>query len=201
MRVSATERREQLIDATIELMQSQGVAALNLRDIAKHAGASLATVHYCFADKDELIHAAVERWLKNMLTYAEDVDPTLGLRCTMTEVGNRFWAELEATPSDLLAQIEIVVWAVRQDGNNDLAARIYPGYEQGLGTLFSRAIEAHNDVCSVPPGDLARGFIAIIDGCILQHIAEPGNEAHRRIFDFLLESVLLRVEASVPQRR
>ena len=48
MRVPAAERKDQLIQATVELMRRDGVQRLNLRAIADEAGASLASVHYCF---------------------------------------------------------------------------------------------------------------------------------------------------------
>ncbi|WP_411733407.1 TetR/AcrR family transcriptional regulator [Paeniglutamicibacter sp.] len=197
MRIPANERKEQLIDATIALMQTRGVVALTLRDIAKHAGASLAAVHYCFDDKDELFTAAVERWLKNMMTYAEDVDPSFGLRSTVNEVARRYWDELEATPSDVLAQIELVVWAARQEGGQELAASIYPGYESGLGALFGKAMETDTHDRLLPPEELARIFIAIIDGCSLQYITQPNLTSHRRLFEFLVEAVLQQVAVPV----
>ncbi len=197
MRIPATERKEQLIDATIALMQTHGVVSLTLRDIAKHAGASLAAVHYCFADKNELFTAAVERWLKNMMTYAEDVDPSLGLRSTVVEVARRYWDELEMTPSDVLAQIELVIWAARQEGGQELAASIYPGYESGLGALFSKAMEVDSQDQILSPEELARIFIAIIDGCSLQYITQPDAGSHRRLFEFLVEAVLQQMAAPV----
>lgn len=193
MRIPAKERREQLIDATISLMQTQGVVSLNLRDIAKHAGASLAAVHYCFADKDTLLTAAVERWLKNMMIYAEDVDPSIGLRSTVTEVARRYWAELEKTPSDVLAQLELVIWAARQEGGQDLAATIYPGYEKGLGALFAKAMQVDGQPRLLSSEEMARAFIAVIDGCSLQYITQPDSGAHRQLFEFLVEAVLERV--------
>lgn len=193
MRIPAVERKEQLIDATIALMQVQGVVSLNLRDIAKHAGAPLAAVHYCFADKDALLTAAVERWLKNMMTYAQDVDPSTGLQQTVSEVAGRYWTELEKTPTDVLAQIELVVWAARQESGQDLAASIYPGYEKGLGALFAKAMEADGQSRFLSPEELGRAFIAIIDGCSLQYITQPDSGAHKKLFTFLIEAVLERV--------
>jgi len=54
-RVQAKVRREQLIDAAVRVAARDGVAAATTRAIATEAGASLASVHYCFESKQELL--------------------------------------------------------------------------------------------------------------------------------------------------
>ena len=68
MHVPATVRRLQLIEAAVRLMARDGMDGATLRAIAKEAGAPLATVHYCFTDKDELMSAASEHSLKSVAT-------------------------------------------------------------------------------------------------------------------------------------
>ena len=57
MRVSAGDRREQLVEAAISRAVREGLAATTVRGIADEAGVSLSTVHYCFASKDDLLRA------------------------------------------------------------------------------------------------------------------------------------------------
>ena len=64
MRVSAEERKEQLIAATVELMRREGVQSVTIRAIAKEVNAPLATAYYCFSNKEELMDAAAEAWLR-----------------------------------------------------------------------------------------------------------------------------------------
>ncbi|GAC1374175.1 MAG: hypothetical protein NVS2B15_13980 [Pseudarthrobacter sp.] len=59
MRVSAEDRKEQLIAATVKLIRREGVQSVTIRAIAKEANAPLATAHYCFSNKEELMEAAV----------------------------------------------------------------------------------------------------------------------------------------------
>src|ERR1700716_3308777 len=54
-RVQAKVRREQLIDAAVRVAARDGVASTPPRAIATEAGASLASVHYCFESKQELL--------------------------------------------------------------------------------------------------------------------------------------------------
>jgi AcrR family transcriptional regulator len=53
-------QQEKLLRAAYELVAENGVATLRTRDIAKRAGLSHGTLHYCFATKDELLKALYE---------------------------------------------------------------------------------------------------------------------------------------------
>ncbi len=52
-----------ILDVTAELLGEHGCDGLQLRDVAKNAKVSLATVYKHFPSRDELMVAAVERWM------------------------------------------------------------------------------------------------------------------------------------------
>jgi len=54
---------EQIITVVIELLESDGYDAVQLREVAKRAHMSLATVYKHFATRDALLVAAVGRWM------------------------------------------------------------------------------------------------------------------------------------------
>jgi AcrR family transcriptional regulator len=60
-RKSASDRREELIEAAIRVLIRDGVDAATTRAISVEAGAPLATLHYCFASRDELLDEAARR--------------------------------------------------------------------------------------------------------------------------------------------
>lgn len=53
-------RREQALLATCEVIAERGFRSLTIADVAKRIGTSTGTVHYHFATKRELLHAAFE---------------------------------------------------------------------------------------------------------------------------------------------
>jgi AcrR family transcriptional regulator len=55
----AVYRRRQLIDAAMRVTSREGAAKATTRRIVAEAGASLATLHYSFEDKQELFEAVV----------------------------------------------------------------------------------------------------------------------------------------------
>ncbi|WP_237740711.1 TetR/AcrR family transcriptional regulator [Crystallibacter crystallopoietes] len=188
----AKERKEQLITATVGLMQREGVQAITLRDIAKEAEASLSSVHYCFSDKDELMAAAAEHWLQRMSRFSTDVPTNLGLRKAFEHVAEGYWGSLEEAPEEILAQVELVAWATRNAPANPLAAKIYPAYELELGKLFAVAAEESNEQCRMEFGALARAFIAIFDGAALQYMTDPGAADHRSQFFMMIDALLTK---------
>lgn len=191
MRISAAERKQQLINATVDLMRTRGVQALTLRAIAEHAHAPLATVHYCFHDKDELVAAAVDYWLRLMVDdMSNDAGGAGGLRATVHRLGARFWEGLEQNSQDVLAQLEVITWAMREQPTSGLAGLIYSRYETELALLFAKALADAGEEASIPVEQLARAFLVAIDGCSLQALADPAGSHYRAVFSQLVDGLL-----------
>lgn len=184
-RVSSADRKDQLIHATIALMRRHGVQRLNIRAIAEEANAPLATVHYCFEGKDDLLSHAVEHWLRRMVDVpglgGSDGAP-FGLAQTVERIAEAYWAAFVDDPLDVLCQIELVLWAARQLPSDTLANTIYQRYERALGDVFAKALSHAGETSTWEPTDLARTFIALIDGASLQLIADPTAPGHRERF-------------------
>lgn len=54
------ERREQILRAACEVIAEVGLRSMRISDVARRAGTSSGTVHYYFASKREVVHAAFE---------------------------------------------------------------------------------------------------------------------------------------------
>ncbi|MGI5218010.1 TetR family transcriptional regulator [Nocardia sp. CA-290969] len=62
-RVPKAAPADQIVDVVLDLLQNEGYEAVQLREVARRAHVSLATVYKHFADRDELIVAAVQHWM------------------------------------------------------------------------------------------------------------------------------------------
>ena len=60
-RMSPTERREAIVDATLAVMLRQGMAATTARDVAHEMGTSSGLIHHYFDSMDDVLAAAFER--------------------------------------------------------------------------------------------------------------------------------------------
>lgn len=192
MRVPAEERKEQLIAATVELMRREGVQSVTIRAIAKEANAPLATAHYCFSNKEELMEAAAEAWFKNLSRFSRDVPVHLGLRKAVEEVAEGYWRALEEEPANILSEIELILWATRNAAVSPLAAKIYPAYEVELGNIFSSAAEGSGEECLIGYPALVRIFLMIYDGAAIQYMTDPQATDHRAQFFMMVDALLLK---------
>lgn len=184
-RVSSANRKEQLIQATIALMRRDGVQRVSVRAITEEAEAPLAAVHYCFEGKDDLLSQAVEHWLQRMINVpgvgGKNGSPR-GLATTVELIAETYWTAFVDDPLDVLCQIELVLWAARQPLSDTLAKTIYQRYELALGDIFANALAVAGETSTWKPADLARTFIALVDGASLQLIADPSRLDHRERF-------------------
>lgn len=192
MRVSAEERKEQLISATVELMRREGVQSVTMRAIAKEANAPLAAAHYCFSDKGELMDAAAEAWLKNLSRFSSGVPVHLGLRKAVEQVAEGYWRALEEEPSSILAEIELILWATRNAAASPLAAKIYPAYIVELGSLFSSAAKNSGDRSLLSFETLVRSFLMIYDGAAIQYMTDPDATDHHAQFFMMIDALLIK---------
>ena len=60
-RIPALERRSSLVDAALRVVAERGVAQATTRAIVAEAGMSLASFHYAFASRDELMAELIRR--------------------------------------------------------------------------------------------------------------------------------------------
>lgn len=174
-------------------MREKGVQSITLRSVAKRADAPLATVHYCFENKEALIGAAVVRWLANMVSYAANIPTSSGFGEAVQAFAELYWEELERTPEDVLAQIELVLWAARSEEFEHLRPLIYTGYEEELASLFETALASERPADDFDGKNFVRMLLSIFDGCSLQYLLQPDLDVHKRNFFSLIRSVVAGV--------
>ena len=192
MRVSAGDRKKQLISATMELMRREGVQSVTIRSIAKEASAPIASANYCFGSKDELMEAAAEAWFDYMSRFSSDVPVHMGLRKAVEEVAEGYWRSLEEDPANMLAQMELILWATRNAAVRPLATKIYPAYEVELGRIFSTAAQSSGDQCRISFPVLVRTFLMVFEGAAIQYLADPTAADHRAQFLMMVDALLIK---------
>lgn len=86
-RMSVEDRRESILDTAIPLFMSHG-SDVTTKQIAEAAGVAEGTIFRAFADKHELIHAVVERYMDPAPTLAalEAIDVELPLEDKVAQV-------------------------------------------------------------------------------------------------------------------
>ena len=89
-RVSAEERRRQLVAAAFRVIGRDGFAGVTTRRVCAEAGAPLAAFHYCFASKQELLAELTTQTMAALLSAQHEmalrdtVEATLRAGCGTT---------------------------------------------------------------------------------------------------------------------
>lgn len=63
------ETRQRIIDAAADLVYERGVAGVSLDDVLRATGTSKSQLYHYFDDKDDLIHAVIERQRERVLGF------------------------------------------------------------------------------------------------------------------------------------
>ena len=73
--------QDRILDIVVELLETEGYDAVQLREVARRARTSMATIYKRYGTRDELILAALDRWMEENryagLTKPHDPDESL----------------------------------------------------------------------------------------------------------------------------
>ncbi|SEB81058.1 TetR/AcrR family transcriptional regulator [Streptomyces sp. TLI_105] len=170
--VSAEARREQLIEAAVRVIAREGADGATTRKIADEAKAPLASLHYCFQNKENLLLAVFAQLSEEMPVAAdlpEGEGASLGDVLELCLTGAMRWSV--ENPVRARAMIEVTLWAERYD----------PELSVGFYATFLRSSEAvlrQVDV-SLPDEELQsvlRVTMCLVDGLSLQLFSDGDKE-------------------------
>jgi AcrR family transcriptional regulator len=177
-RVPSDVRRQQFVDAAVKVIARDGVDGATTRRIAEEAKAPLATLHYCFQTKENLLWTVFEQLAELVRADIAQV-AAAGRSRSASELARQMvdegieWAI--ANPEANRTQIEIWLWAERND--LEFAVKLYD--------LFIDAWKDFLGAAKPPiPGDeletVTRVIVAILDGLCMQLITHGDAEKVRR---------------------
>ena len=107
-----------ILDVVLHLLECGGDEALQLRDVAKQARVSLSTVYKYFPSRDELVIAAVERWMaERVYSTLPTLDPEESLADRLT----RWFGQLLAPWVEQPHMLRIFIGAALLPGGQRLA--------------------------------------------------------------------------------
>jgi len=194
-RRSVTERREQLIDAAINVLATDGIAAATTRRITEEAGLALGAFHYAFTSKHDLLHAVIKRFSNGIETVLQHA--AVGPQASLEDLGDQllrgFWSFVEETPELQLAQYEVTLYALRDETLRPLAEKQY----QRMVEAVEQVLEDHP---LVPDGqirrDVASYLAAVINGLIFYRVVERDPADAARRLELLLATLPALIEHS-----
>lgn len=187
-RVAAQVRRQQLIEATIRVAERHGIADTTTRRIAAEAGASLATVHYCFRSKQELFEEVLTAIITELSEAAQgDLRPGVDARTLLHEGLRALWVIVEKEPGKQQLTYELTHFALRQPGLESFARWQYETSHAACAAHLEGIAAAARIVWSVPMPVLARMLLTVIDGVVLGWLVDRDSTAALAALDSLAD--------------
>jgi AcrR family transcriptional regulator len=189
-RVRAEVRREQLIDAAIRVAAREGVADTTTRRIAAEAGASLATVHYCFAGKQELLREVLIAIINELADEpAEELPEGTGATELLRAELRALWAVVEREPEKQQVTYELTHYALRTSGLAELARWQYEVYYRRGDQRLTRIAARAGIEWALPVPTLSRMVLNTIDGLVLGWLVDRDSVRARAALDALADAI------------
>jgi len=188
-RITAADRRQQLIDAAFRVMTRDGVAAASTRAIAAEASAPLASFHYVFSSKEELLREVTESLVEKMLGAAMDgLELTGDVSSSLRHGLHNLWEVTEGTAAEQQMLFELAQHSLRTPGLEDLARWQYERYF-GATAQYLEAIADAAGVQWAPSVKVARRVLmSFLDGLLFGWLVDRNSKEAREAIDAFVES-------------
>jgi AcrR family transcriptional regulator len=188
-RISAIERRAALVDAAFRVVAERGIAAATTRAIVAEAGMSLASFHYAFESRDELMTELVRRVVAGEESALEpvveaDIDDSVTME-QLVRVGlEHFFQAVRSDPDRERAMFELTQYAMREPGMADLAKRQYQRYYAAAEAALRVAAAKTGSGWNRPVEEVAVTLVTMTDGLTLGWLVNRDDDAAEATMDF-----------------
>jgi AcrR family transcriptional regulator len=203
-RISSVDRRSALVHAALRVVADRGVAQATTRAIVAEAGMSLASFHYAFASRDELMTELVTHVVRAEAGAVlpepagpATADPAIAgpaaalpaLRQTLRDGLARYAAHLRADPLREKAMLELTQYALRSTGMRSLAQEQYRRYHALAAVALDRAAEQSGCLWLRPVDEVARLLVALADGFTVAWLVDRDDAAAETLLDLTADAV------------
>lgn len=180
------------IAAATQWIAEHGVASLAVEPLARALGVTKGGFYWCFANRDELLQAVLERWeaqgTQDIIRLIEQVPDTRQQAIELMRIVSRSVSDGRAPPSPMV-RLQYALWCATQDPlvgpvvervtaarvgflaqvlrqaglDEALAAqRATLGYASYVGLVVLRATEGHSDAAGARRDDLLEAYLSML---------------------------------------
>jgi TetR/AcrR family transcriptional regulator, regulator of biofilm formation and stress response len=166
-------RRQLLLETTLSVIETEGVAAVTHRRVAELAGVPLGSTTYWFASRQEMLTEALAHFARLDIETVRRRFAPAGRRPSRRKLVDEFVAYLMpqfgANRSHTAAQYALLQEAAREPALEPAVRAWTEAWQAALTDLFA-ALGAGR------PGLEARMFLAMMDGLSLVQLAAPDEK-------------------------
>lgn len=186
-RMSAADRRSALIEAALRVVSREGLAQATTRAIVAEAGMSLASFHYAFESRDELVDELIGTVVarERKAVAPEELVAAAGEGATLAELVEagllRYFEHLRADPEHEQAMLELTQYALRSPERHPLAVAQYERYAELVVEALEAAAALTGARWRQPVEHVARVLVAFTDGLTITWLVDRDDAAAARV--------------------
>ena len=195
------KRRQQLLEAAVEVIVERGAAKARIADVAERAGTSAPLVLYYFESKDRLLNEALafaeDRFylaifaeLTNLETASERLVRLIELTC-----GHESTADL--LREDLALWTELWSRALRDEAAARKRAALDRRWRRTIADIVREGQRA-GEFADIDADKFAMLLASLLDGILLQHMLEDPEAAYEQARDICVGVACRYLEFPVP---
>jgi AcrR family transcriptional regulator len=183
------------VRAALRVVADQGVSHATTRAIVAEAGMSLASFHYAFASRDELMAELIRHVVEQEATAVlpPPAGPAPGepepLRQVLRDGLQRYLDHLRQDPLREKAMLELTQYALRSPMMRPLALAQYQRYHALAAEALESAARRSGSVWLLPVGEIARLLVALTDGVTIAWLVDRDDTATASLLDVAADSV------------
>jgi DNA-binding transcriptional regulator YbjK len=190
-RIPVADRRTALIAAALRVIARDGVAAATTRRIVAEAGMPLASFHYVFASRDELMSEVIGTVIAQ---ERSDLAPAFAsppgdLRTAIRAGLEHYLDGVRADPDREKAMFELTQWALREPGMAGLARRQYERYFELAEQTADATARLTGSEWTRPVAEVARTLVALTDGLTIGWLVTRDDEAAAATIDVAVDAL------------
>jgi len=197
-RIPAADRRIALVRAALRVVADRGVAQATTRAIVAEAGMSLASFHYAFQSRDELMVELIRHVVDEEATAvlpeasiddANGQDEREPLRQILRDGLQRYADHVSREPLREKAMLELTQYALRSPELHHLAVAQYERYHALAAEALDSAARRSGSVWLHPVGEVARLLVSLTDGLTIAWLVDRDDAATAKLLDVTADSV------------
>ncbi|MCR8669832.1 TetR/AcrR family transcriptional regulator [Agrococcus sp. HG114] len=180
MRKPASVRRQDLIEAGLRVIAREGIHGATVRAIVAEAGVPLATFHYVFASRDEMIGEAYG-YIAIQPSTGVALPEGATLEDAVRVTFHRWFDAFLEHPEYELAIMEIMAYCRRTPALAHLPAAVQERYVEGVSELVEHVREQLGVTDpAMPTSEVASLVLHVTDGITYAWLRTNDSDASRR---------------------
>ena len=186
----ASERKNQIVKATVECISRHGYNNFSMQDVASTAGVSKGIIHYYFLNKDDLMVSVLDTVAKDLAAVLRadikcDRDPVQKLSMFV-----RTCLDVVRTTKEFY-QVNMDFWTQinQKDEVREIIARHYSNFRETGAKVIAEGVKK-GVFRTVDPKQFSSVVIALVDGISLQWLFDESAFEFDLIVDQVVNTLL-----------